>query len=107
MLSLKAGDYIKMAVTHLTHPFHLYSLCFCVCVCVCVRAYAGTQIFLRSYCCFKAVEGFRVDELLPLCIGKYPNDEGGHVLSGICVVFVRQTQGRHQITPNIIIEKYS
>jgi len=36
-LSLRAGEYIKMAVTNSTHSFRLSSLvCVCVCVCVCV-----------------------------------------------------------------------
>jgi len=38
MLSLKAGEYIKVAVTRhipsVYHPFYVY-VCVCVCVCVC------------------------------------------------------------------------
>ena len=36
MLSLTAGEYMKMAVTLSTHIFRLYSLLF-VCVCLLVR----------------------------------------------------------------------
>ena len=37
MLSVKAGDYIKTAVTNSTRSFRLsFVLCMCVCVCVCV-----------------------------------------------------------------------
>jgi len=36
-----------------------------VCVCMLGSACAGTQIFLRSYCCFEAMDGFGVEELLP------------------------------------------
>jgi len=62
MLSVKAGEYIKMAVTNSTHSFRLSFLsCVCVCVCVCV----DVILFLCSYSRFETVYVVGTNEFLP------------------------------------------
>ena len=68
MLSLKAGEYIKVAVTHSKPSFSLYYLV-CVCVRACVRVCALTLARARAsvrvlprkfFCAFTAILKLRM-----------------------------------------------